>query len=64
MVVGFDDDGPVGRGLLTYGQSGDAASEHHADQMREFSAKRLRPLRFDEDDIVADPEYWTMTLHG
>ena len=64
LVVGFDDDGPVGRGLLTYGQSGDPASEHHVDQMREFSAKRLRPLRFHEDDIVADPEYWTMTLHS
>lgn len=64
MVVGFDEDGPVGNGLLTYGQSGDAASEHHVDQMREFAAKRLRPLRFHEADIAADPALWTMTVHG
>jgi len=64
MIVGFDDDGPVGRSLLTYGQSGDPASPHHVDQVQEFSAKRLRPIRFHDADIEADPDYWTMTLHG
>lgn len=64
MVVGFDDDGPVGRGLLTYGQSGDPASPHHVDQMREFSAKRLRPLRFHEADIAADPDLTTTIVSG
>ena len=55
MIVGFDEDGPVGRGLLTYGQSGDPSSPHHVDQVREFSAKRLRPLLFHDADIDADP---------
>lgn len=64
MVVGFDDDGPVGRGLLTYGQSGDPASPHHADQMREFSHKRLRPLRFHEADIAADPNLEITVVTG
>ncbi len=62
MVVGFDDDGPLGRGLLTYGQSGDPESPHHADQMREFSAKRLRPLLFHEADIAADPNLTSDTV--
>ncbi|MFN8052957.1 MAG: penicillin acylase family protein [Acidimicrobiales bacterium] len=62
MVVGFDDDGPVGRGLLTYGQSGDDRSPHHVDQMEEFSAKRLRPLRFHDEDIAADPDLTTITV--
>ena len=62
MVVGFDDEGPTGRGLLTYGQSGDPEAEHHVDQMREFSAKRLRPLLFDEADIAADPNLTTITV--
>ena len=64
FVVGFDDDGPVGRGLLTYGQSGDPASPHHVDQLRAFSEKKLRPIRFHRTDIEADPNYWTMTVHG
>lgn len=64
MVVGFDVDGPVARGLLTYGQSGDPASPHHADQMREFSAKRLRPLLFHDRDIAADPELETTVVRG
>ena len=36
MVVGFDDRGPVARGLLTYGQSGDPRSEHHGNKMRDW----------------------------
>jgi acyl-homoserine-lactone acylase len=64
MVVGFDEAGPVGRGLLTYGQSGDPASPHHADQMREFSAKCLRPLLFHDADIAADPNLTTEVVTG
>lgn len=64
MVVGFDDDGPNGRGLLTYGQSGDPSSVHHSDQLREFSAKRLRPLLFHDVDIDADPNLVVTTVSG
>lgn len=64
MVVGFDDEGPVARGLLTYGQSGDPDSPHHADQMQEFSAKRLRPLLFHDRDIEADPHLRTEWVTG
>jgi acyl-homoserine-lactone acylase len=64
MIVGFDEHGPVGRGLLTYGQSGDPASEHHVDQMREFSAKRLRPLLFGDVDIAADPALTTEVVRA
>lgn len=64
MVVGFDDDGPIGRGLLTYGQSGDEGSPYHVDQLHEFAAKRLRELRFHDADIEADPAYWSMTIQG
>ena len=64
MVIGWDDDGPVARGLLTYGQSGDARSEHHVDQMREFSAKRLRPLCFHDADIDADPQLRVEVVEG
>ena len=64
LVVGFDEHGPTARGLLTYGQSGDPASPHHADQMREFSAKRLRPLLFHEADIAADPALETVVVTG
>lgn len=62
LVVGFDDDGPRGRGLLTYGQSGDPASVHHSDQLHEFAAKRLRPLLFSEADIAADPNLTRTTV--
>lgn len=64
MVVGFDDHGPVGRGLLTYGQSGDPASPHHVDQMHAFAAKDLRPLLFHDVDIAADPNLTTQTVTG
>ncbi len=53
MVAGFGDDGPEAKGLLVYGQSGDARSEHHADQLDDFAAKRLRPLLFDDETIDA-----------
>lgn len=62
MIVGFDDDGPVGRGLLTYGQSDDPASPNHVDQMRAFSAKQLRPLLFHDADIRADPNLTTAVV--
>lgn len=64
MVVSFTDDGPDGRGLLVYGQSPDPDSPHNADQVGDFSAKRLRPLRFTDAAIAADPAHTTRTLRS
>ncbi|WP_298443562.1 acylase [uncultured Ferrimonas sp.] len=54
MVVGFDDDGPQARGLLTYSQSNNFQSPHWNDQTAYYGANNsLRPLLFKEDDIAA-----------
>jgi acyl-homoserine-lactone acylase len=55
MAVELTDDGPVGIGLLAYGQSGDPRSEHHRDGTDAYAAKACRPLRFTDADIEADP---------
>ena len=56
MVVELTEDGPVGRGLLAYGQSGDARSPHHVDQVHAYAAKALRPLLVDDAAIDADTQ--------
>ncbi|QPB84827.1 peptidase S45 [Pseudoalteromonas rubra] len=40
MVVGFDDNGPVARGLLSYSQSANRDSEHFSDSSRHYSAQQ------------------------
>ncbi len=53
MVVGFEDDGPVARGLLTHSQSSNPDSEYYEDQTRYYSEnKSLRPMLYREKDIV------------
>ncbi|MEG8275013.1 penicillin acylase family protein [Streptomyces sp. AHA2] len=47
---------PVARTLLTYSQSSDPASPHHADQTRLFSGERWVTSRFCEEDILSSPE--------
>jgi len=64
MLVDMTPDGPVGRGVLAYGQSGDPASPHHSDGTRAFARGELRPLRFTDDEIAADPELTTLTLRS
>ncbi|HRW39030.1 MAG: penicillin acylase family protein [Acidimicrobiales bacterium] len=64
MAVELTDDGPVASGLLAYGQSGDARSAHHADGTDAYAAKALRPLRFRDDDIEADPHLERLALRG
>jgi acyl-homoserine-lactone acylase len=64
MVVAFGDDGPDARGLLVYGQSGHPASPHHADQARAFVDKDLRPLRWRDADIAADPDRTEVRVQG
>jgi acyl-homoserine-lactone acylase len=51
----FTPDGPVAQAFLTYGQTGDPASEFFGDQTKLFSAKQWRTLLFDEASITNDP---------
>ncbi|QIZ77805.1 penicillin acylase family protein [Ferrimonas lipolytica] len=54
MVVGFGDNGPTARGLLTYSQSNNFQSPHWNDQTQYYSDNNnLRPLLFTEDEIAA-----------
>jgi acyl-homoserine-lactone acylase len=59
--------GPAGlqaRALLTYGNSSDPASPHYRDQLEAFTAGTLRPVRFTEADIAADPALVTEDITG
>lgn len=64
MAVEITDNGPVGRGLLSYGQSGDDRSEHHADGTRAYRDKATRPLLFHDADIEANPDLIRRTITG
>lgn len=53
VVVNFTEDGPVGRGLLSYSQSNSVVSENFDDQTALYSEQpTLRPLRFTEAEIA------------
>jgi acyl-homoserine-lactone acylase len=54
LAVEFTEEGPVARGFLTYGQSGDPESDHFSDQTWLFSRKEWRPIRFRAEDVAAD----------
>ena len=59
--------GPAGleaRALLTYGNSSDPASPHYRDQLEAFAAGALRPVRFTEADIAADPALVSEDISG
>ncbi|CAN5493656.1 N-acyl homoserine lactone acylase QqaR [soil metagenome] len=64
MAVELTDAGPVGIGLLAYGESGDDRSPHHVDGTEAFAAKAVRPLLFHDADIEADPELVRRTISG
>lgn len=55
MAAELTRSGPRTRTLLTYGQSADAASPHHTDQLRLYNEERWVTDRFTEHDILADP---------
>lgn len=55
MAVELTDEGPIGLGLLAYGQTSDPSSPHHRDGMLAFAAGAVRPLLFADADIDADP---------
>jgi len=54
MAVTFTDAGPRGRAILTYGESGDPASPHFADQTELFSRKGWREILFTDEQIRGD----------
>ena len=64
MAVGFTNQGPRGRAVLTYGQSGDPQSPHFSDQTELFSRKGWRELLFTEDQIRADKTVQTKVVTG
>ncbi|MFI6412344.1 penicillin acylase family protein [Streptomyces sp. NPDC050585] len=56
QAVGWDGGRcPVARTLLSYSQSSDPTSPHHADQTRLYSGERWVTARFCERDILRDP---------
>lgn len=58
----WDDDGPVGDAVLIYSQSSDPDSPHYNDQAALHGAQQMRPILFEQDDILADPELETITV--
>lgn len=51
MAVEMTPAGPVGDMLLTYSQSANPASPHHADQTRLYSAEEWVPIHFGRGDV-------------
>jgi acyl-homoserine-lactone acylase len=65
MTAAFDDRGRVrGRAILSYSQSENPRSRHHADQTRLFSQERWLPMRFTERQIRRDPNYERRVVTG
>jgi acyl-homoserine-lactone acylase len=62
LAMRFGDAGPEARAILTYSQSEDPSSPHFSDQSRLYVEQRLRPVRFSEQDIAADPELDVISL--
>lgn len=64
QAVTFDENGPIADALLSYSQSSDPDSPHYADQTALYSNKEWVRLPFAEADILADPNYSTITISG
>jgi acyl-homoserine-lactone acylase len=62
MAVELGQGPPRADALLTYGNSTDPGSPRYRDQMDDFAAGRLRPVRFTDSDIAADPGVVTEEL--
>lgn len=55
LVINFTDNGPEGRGILTYSQSRVYGSDHFLDQTQLYSQQpTLRDMYFTEEDIAAN----------
>lgn len=64
MVVGFGEDGPTARALLTYGQPDDVDDPGFTEQMEIFASGSLRDVRFTREQIDADPTAETIEVRG
>lgn len=64
MALQFTDAGPHANAVLTYSESGDPASPHHADQTRLYSQKQWRPILFTDAEIAADEHLVETTVSG
>ena len=62
--LSFGDNGPEGYGLVSYGQSDDAESDHFDDQDQRYSNKNYRTLLYRQADIAADPNLETETIEA
>ena len=59
----WDEEGrPDARGILTYSQSPEPDSPHHADQTRLYSRGEWIDLPFSDAEIQADPNLRTITI--
>jgi acyl-homoserine-lactone acylase len=54
MWTQFTDNGPHGHSILTYSQSNNPDSPHHADQTRLFSEGKSKAILFTDAEIAAD----------
>ncbi|MFC3572148.1 penicillin acylase family protein [Streptomyces yaanensis] len=65
QAVGWNGSGcPVARTLLTYSQSSNPDSPHHADQTRLFSQEKWVTSRFCEKDIRSSPQLRVVRVHN
>jgi acyl-homoserine-lactone acylase len=64
MAVELTADGPRAVGLLAYGQSSDPSSPRHLDGTEAYATKAVRPLRYTDEQIAADPELARLALRS
>ncbi|RYZ17059.1 MAG: acyl-homoserine-lactone acylase, partial [Myxococcaceae bacterium] len=62
MVMEFTPQGPRANAVLSYSENADPDSPRFADQTDLFAGKQLRPILFNEADILADPALVTTEL--
>ena len=62
MAVEVTPDGPRAKGILAYGQSEDWSSPGAAESVRAYAAGEMRPMRFTDAEIEADPDLTRRTL--
>lgn len=64
MALAYTPQGPEARAILTYSQSADPASPHYTDQSQRLAdGQGMRPILFEQDDILADPDLVEESLH-
>lgn len=64
MAVEMTPDGPIGKGLVAYGPSDDPADPRNAAAIRAYASELVRPLRFRDVEIDADPACVTQIVSG